>query len=66
MIRHMAQSNDDFINTCAPLLERMVNTVPKGVKLSDPWKPIPCKPDFIDITIDPLTGNMTLTGQVRV
>jgi hypothetical protein len=66
MIGQLASSNEAFLDICFPLLERMMNMVPNNVKLSEPIKPILVKPDNIDISIDPVTGNITLTGQIRV
>lgn len=65
MIHKMAASNDFFISTCTNLLQRMVDTVPKDVKLTEPINAIPVKPDNIDIALD-ANGNMAITGDLRV
>ncbi|KAJ6497578.1 heme peroxidase [Mycena sanguinolenta] len=40
-IKSFATSADTFMSICASLLERMINTVPSAVILSDPILPIP-------------------------
>jgi hypothetical protein len=43
----------------------MVNTVPKGVKLSDPLTTIPVKPDLIVFQLN-TNGELELSGEIRV
>jgi len=40
-----------FVNTCRDLLERMINTVPKGVTLSEVIKPVPVKVDGVQLSV---------------
>src|ERR1700761_5998089 len=47
LMRDFAKSNPHFLSTCQNLVERMVNTVPGTVKLSDPIIPISVKPQTI-------------------
>lgn len=65
LIRQIAESNDFYLSTCKPLLERMVNTVPHGVKLSEPIAPIRVKPRVLDVQILP-NATMGITGAVRI
>ncbi|EHK18314.1 uncharacterized protein TRIVIDRAFT_127573, partial [Trichoderma virens Gv29-8] len=51
--------------TCQDLLERMINTVPKGVTLTEPLQPYPVKPSRLFATINS-NGTMTMTGYIRV
>lgn len=63
MISQMAESLDFFSQTCATLLERMINTVPPSVKLTDVLQPLPVKPRkwSIDVNADKtLTVSLTL------
>jgi hypothetical protein len=43
----------------------MIDTVPRGVKLSEPMTPIEIKPDDVDISIDE-SGNMTINAHIRI
>ena len=45
----MAADNDFYLETCRDLLERMINTVPRDVQLTEVIKPLHTKPDFIDV-----------------
>ncbi|PTB62284.1 heme peroxidase [Trichoderma citrinoviride] len=56
----------DVVNDprCQDLLERMINTVPKGVTLTDPIQPIPVKPLRLFATIN-TNGTMTMSGYIR-
>src|SRR3569833_372818 len=65
-IRKMAASSDDFMSTCQGLLERMLNTVPSGVKQTDIIKPIRIKPTLLETNLMPETKTMTIWGSVRV
>lgn len=64
-MRRLASSQDFFLESCAALFQRMIDTVPRVVKLSEPITPIPLKPDNINIAID-TGGTMTITGNIRV
>lgn len=64
-MQKLGQSKDYFFDTCGVLFERMINTVPKEVQLSEVVKPIPVKPvNFtFDITND---QKLKLSGYIRV
>ena len=57
--------NAAFQSTCASILERMINTVPKGVTLSEPLSPLPLKPykPFATLNKD---GTVKFQGWIRV
>ncbi|KAI1338685.1 heme peroxidase [Xylariaceae sp. FL0016] len=65
MIHRMAESEDFFFETCTTLLERMLNTVPAGVELTDVITPIPIKPYALDINILS-NGTMSIGGEIRI
>ncbi|KAI0095735.1 heme peroxidase [Hypoxylon sp. NC0597] len=65
MIRRMADSQRFFWDTCTTLLERMLNTVPKDVQLTDIIQPIRIKPNNLFITVN-ANGTETISGEVRV
>lgn len=54
-----------FASTCASLFSRMIDTVPKGVKLTDVIEPLPVKPQNVALTYMD-DKNLLLTGDVRV
>lgn len=64
-MRDLASSNDVFNNRCGELLGRMLDTVPKGVTLTDPIAPVPVKPWNAQLSIDS-NGNIQLEGNVRI
>ncbi|KAJ6789712.1 hypothetical protein PWT90_00576 [Aphanocladium album] len=64
-ISRLAASSSDFYNTCSVLMEKMVNTVPRVVKLTDPIMPIPVKPMSLFATVND-NGTMTFKGTVRL
>ena len=43
----------------------MIDTVPKGVELTEVIKPLPVKPSQVKLTYSK-SGNITLSGEVRV
>lgn len=54
-----------FLDTCATLLQRMLETVPSGVVLSDFVTPLSVKP--VNVTLDfDNSGSLILTGYIRV
>jgi hypothetical protein len=54
-----------FQNTCVGLLKRMIETIPKGVVLSDVVAPIEVKP--VNATLDfDAHGNLIFSGYIRV
>ncbi|KAL1717978.1 heme peroxidase [Schizophyllum commune] len=60
-----AKDADHFASTCASLLARMIDTVPKGVELTEVIKPLPVKPSQVKLTYSK-SGNITLSGEVRL
>lgn len=61
----LANQGDGFLSTCATLLQRMIETVPKNVVLSDVVSPMDVKP--VNVTLDfDAGGNLTLSGYIRV
>ncbi|KAH8897867.1 heme peroxidase [Thozetella sp. PMI_491] len=65
VINKMADSIDYFLSTCSNLLERMLNTVPRGVVLGEPIAPVLIKPMKLSIEIG-TDGNMIVSGKIRV
>jgi hypothetical protein len=54
-----------FLKTCVGLLQRMIETIPKGVVLSDVVTPMEVKP--INATLDfDAHGDLIFSGYVRV
>ncbi|KAK4079054.1 CAZyme family AA2 [Trichoderma harzianum] len=64
-MRKLAQSNDYFASRCSTLLERMLNTVPKEVVLTEPIDYYPVKPRAAQVDIN-ADGTMTFSGVIRV
>jgi hypothetical protein len=46
-----ANSPKLFATTCARLFARMIDTVPKGVKLTEVIEPLPAKPQGVQVTV---------------
>lgn len=64
-MQELYDQGDGFLDTCADLLGRMVNTVPSNVQLRDPISPMSIKP--INVTWDfDIDGQLVLTGNIRV
>jgi hypothetical protein len=61
-----AQSPDLFASTCTNLFARMLDTVPKGVQLTDVITPLPVKPNSIKLIYDAATETIMFSGEVRV
>lgn len=61
----LAGQGQGFLNTCSILLQRIIETVPKGVVLSDIIKPISLKPVNTTLEFD-ASGNLIFTGYIRV
>ena len=57
--------NAVFQSTCANIFERMLNTVPKSVSLSEPITPLPVKPINPQTTLNS-DGTLTFAGFLRV
>lgn len=61
----LRDSGAGFFGTCATLLQRMIETVPRNVVLSDIVSPLTIKP--INATLDfDLQGRLIFTGSIRV
>jgi hypothetical protein len=62
----MESMTDDaaFAIKCYSLFERMINTVPAGVELSDPVVPMPWKAVNVAMDIDS-TGAVSISGLIR-
>lgn len=65
MISQMASSNDFFLNTCTNMFERMINTVPRDVKLTDVIKPLKIKPRKLSVTVND-DQTLSVSGFIRV
>ncbi|KAI9640458.1 hypothetical protein NHQ30_011204 [Ciborinia camelliae] len=64
-MRRLYDQGDNFLNSCVPLMQRMVETVPKEVILSDIVFPMTIKP--VNVTFDfSEDGSSILTGTIRV
>lgn len=64
-MRDLSQSRPHFFAKCGDIFERMLNTVPKKVVLSDVVQPIYVKP--VNVTFDiSKDGDVTLSGYIRV
>ena len=60
-----AQSADFFKSTCGTLLARMLDTVPKGVELTEVIEPLSVKPQSMLLRYMG-DGTLKLSGEVRV
>jgi hypothetical protein len=60
-----ANSPKLFAKTCANLFARMVDTVPKDVKLTEVTEPLPVKPQGAQVVVLD-DGKFALRGEVRV
>lgn len=61
----LAQQGEGFLDTCSTLFQRMVETVPSNVVLSDVVSAMDIKP--INATLDfDRAGNLIFTGYIRV
>ncbi|KAI2623343.1 heme peroxidase [Hypoxylon sp. NC1633] len=56
----------EFNNICAKVLQKLIDTVPDGVVLSDPIQPYAVKPVDIQLALNPGANTMQLTGLIRV
>ncbi|KAJ7658392.1 heme peroxidase [Mycena polygramma] len=62
-MRSFAKSPQVFAATCADLFARMLNTVPKGVQLTDVVQPLPVKPTNLELVLS--NDTIHVSGQVR-
>ncbi|KAJ7860132.1 putative L-ascorbate oxidase [Mycena leptocephala] len=58
-----ATSPSLFASTCSKLFAKMLNTVPKDVKLTEVIQPLPVKPDNLELTLD--GDKVVFSGTVR-
>ncbi|KAH6611291.1 hypothetical protein Trco_001311 [Trichoderma cornu-damae] len=65
MISQMASSNDFFLDTCNTMFERMINTVPRDVKLTDVITPLNVKPRKLSVTVND-DKTLSVSGFIRV
>ncbi|KAG8528781.1 uncharacterized protein KY384_006469 [Bacidia gigantensis] len=66
-MQRLGQSNDYFLSQCSSTFQRMIETVPSGVRLSTPIDPTTTtnlKPYNVDLNVD-WSGNMVCTGNLR-
>ncbi|KAI8965723.1 heme peroxidase [Daldinia sp. FL1419] len=56
----------EFSSICATVLQKLINTVPDGVVLSDPIQPYSVKPVDMQLALNPDLSTMKLTGFIRV
>lgn len=64
-MRSFAQDPDFFSSQCGSLLERMLNTVPKTVQLSEIIEPLPVKPFELVLSLAS-NGSLVMSGYIRV
>ncbi len=64
-ISNLASSQDFFFETRTSLFERMINTVPQDVVLSDMIEAVPVKPKKLFVAVN-TNGTMTISGILRV
>jgi hypothetical protein len=65
-IKAFAKSPSLFTSTCGKLLSRMLDVVPRGVKLTEVIEPLPVKPTEMSLFLNAATNNFRLSGNVRV
>ena len=65
LVRRMANEPRFFFSTCNSLIERMLNTVPKEVTLTEVITPIAVKPGLVAATVN-ANGTLSIEGEVRV
>ncbi|KAK7213785.1 hypothetical protein V2G26_020963 [Clonostachys chloroleuca] len=64
-ISRLAADNAEFEKTCAKVFERMIDTVPSTVELSQPIEPIDIKPYITDLYLND-NGKLVFSGRIRV
>ncbi|KAJ7263439.1 putative L-ascorbate oxidase [Mycena rebaudengoi] len=63
-MRSFGNSPDLFASTCADLFARMLDTVPRGVQLTEVIKPLPIKPADFGFVVD--GDKLLFSGKVRL
>ncbi|KAK7053899.1 peroxidase [Favolaschia claudopus] len=64
-MRAFAQNPNLFSAQCGSLLERMLNTVPRTVQLSEVIEPLPLKPYQLSLNMAS-NGSLMLSGYIRI
>lgn len=59
-------SAETFKNVCKTVLQKMIDTVPSGVTLTDPIAPYAVKPVDMQLTLNSGGSSFLLTGYIRV
>ncbi|CCC09943.1 hypothetical protein SMACR_02523 [Sordaria macrospora] len=59
-------SAENFRNVCKTVLQKMIDTVPSGVTLTDPIAPYAVKPVDMQLTLNSGGSSFLLTGYIRV
>lgn len=59
-------SAETFRNVCKTVLQKMIDTVPSGVTLTDPIAPYAVKPVDMQLTLNSGGSSFLLTGYIRV
>jgi hypothetical protein len=65
-MKALAHSASLFSSTCASLIARMLNTVPRTVTLTEVLEPLPVKPTDLSLIMHANNGSFSLSGDVRV
>jgi hypothetical protein len=65
-MKALAKSPSLFASTCGTLLSRMLNTVPRSVKLTEVIEPLPVKPTDYSLVVHPDNNTFTFNANVRV
>jgi hypothetical protein len=55
-----------YQSTCAKVLQKMIDTVPAGVKLTDPIEVYPVKPSSLQLNVLAGGDQLSFSGQIRV
>ena len=54
-----------YANTCSKILQKMIDTVPSGVNLTDIIQPYPVKPSNLQLNVAPGGNSLIFSGQIR-
>jgi len=65
-MRSLAKSSKYFAGQCTSLFERMLNTVPTAVRLTEVITPMAVKPVNVALTVDPTSGAVQYSGYIRL
>ncbi|KAJ7887101.1 heme peroxidase [Mycena olivaceomarginata] len=64
-MRSFADSPELFASTCATLMAKMLDTVPRGVQLTEVVTPLPVKPSTLSLVLGIGGDVLQFSGQVR-